>query len=180
MNTQSLSFPIGPYQPSEEITSAQIEQWINEIASFPQSLKALTGELGEPELNWRYRPGGWTVKQVVHHCVDSHMNALIRFKLALTEESPRIRPYFEDRWAELPDALSDRIEDSLTVITALHKKWVFLLQKLTDEQMERSFIHPEHGQAFSLKEAIGQYAWHGNHHLAHIKLALETQGKYDG
>jgi hypothetical protein len=112
---------------------------------------------------------------VVHHCADSHMNSIIRFKLTLTEDDPEIRPYYEGRWAELVDGKDDDISYSLQLITAVHSKWVKLLKGLKPNDLERNFIHPEHGQAFSIAENIGIYAWHCNHHLTHIELALKSK-----
>ena len=170
-----LRFPIGQFQKPEPITQNQIMAWIEEIDSFPQKLSDLTQNLSVDQLNLTYRPHGWSVKQVVHHCADSHMNSIIRLKLALTEDEPEIRPYYENRWAELVDGKDDDIKDSLQLITAVHGKWVKLLNGLTPEEMDREFIHPEHGQRFSIAENIGIYAWHCNHHLAHIQLAMANK-----
>lgn len=168
----ALRFPIGRFNKPEPINQNHIIQWIDEIDSFPQKLSHRTKNLSVDQLNLTYRPEGWTVKQVVHHCADSHMNSIIRFKLALTEDDPEIRPYYENRWAELVDGKDDDIEDSLQLITAVHGKWVKLMNGLSAEDMKREFVHPEHGQRFSIAENIGIYAWHCNHHLAHIELAL--------
>ena len=146
--------------------------WIQTISNFPKLLNELTQNLSTEQKNQTYREGGWTIKQVVHHCADSHMNSLVRFKLALTEDSPTIRPYFEDRWAELIDGKEDDLSDSLLLLTALHAKWTRLLNDLSEEDLNRNYIHPEHGKSISLLEAIGLYAWHCEHHLAHVKLAL--------
>ncbi|MFA0963534.1 YfiT family bacillithiol transferase [Roseivirga sp. BDSF3-8] len=180
MNTDiSLSYPVGKFNAPARITPDQLEGWINEIASFPGELAALTKDLGHPQVNWRYRPGGWTIKQVVHHCADSHMNSLMRFKLALTEDTPAIRPYLEDRWAELPDSLGDDLSHSLMILSGLHARWALLLRSLTSDQLGRRFVHPEHNREFTLRETIGTYAWHGRHHLAHIKQALKAAGAYN-
>ena len=133
----------------------------------------MTNTLSKEALNYNYRPAGWTIKQVVHHCADSHMNAIIRFKLTLTEELPTIKPYFEDRWANLNVSNFDDISNSLVLITALHKQWASLLKSLNSEQLARQFFHPESKIKSSLSETIGMYAWHGNHHLAHIKQGLQ-------
>lgn len=175
---KELQYPIGPCPDCTLASPKQIQNWTLEIESFPKELNRLTSELTKEKLNWKYRPNGWTIKQVIHHCADSHMNSFIRFKLALTEETPAIRPYFEDKWAELPDSLTPDISTSVALLTALHHKWVFLLKNLTKEQLQLEFVHPEHGQKFSLAENIGVYAWHCNHHLAHIKNALKAQGIY--
>ncbi len=178
MNIEKLKYPIGIYtsnkNPSEEILNG----WIQDIEDFPKKLIALTQSLSHEKLNWKYRPGGWTIKQVIHHCADSHMNSIIRFKLALTEKNPTIRPYYEDRWAELPDSLNDNIAPTLQLINGLHNKWSDLLRSLNPDQLQRQFMHPEHGTIFNLAENIGFYAWHCNHHLAHIHQALESDNIY--
>lgn len=173
-----LKYPIGKFVAPQPIERATVESWITEIASFPGRVEGLTAQLGVTELNWRYRPDGWTIKQVVHHCADSHMNSLMRFKLALTEETPFIRPYQEDKWAELADSLDDNIEHTLSLIHGLHYRWVLLLKNLDDNDLDKQFVHPQHGKHFTLKETIGLYAWHGNHHLAHIRQALASDGKF--
>ncbi len=179
MNLEALKFPIGSCKTDKNPSKETLLRSINDIETFPEKLKATLSNCTKTQLNWRYRPNGWTLKQVVHHCADSHLNSIIRFKLALTETTPSIRPYFEQRWAELPDGKDDDISDSLALITILHKKWVRLLKNLSEEQLQLEFIHPEHGKVFNLAETIGIYAWHCNHHLAHIKLGLEAKGKYD-
>jgi hypothetical protein len=163
----NLKYPIGKFSVPEQVTGPLIESSIADIASFPARLENDVFTLSMQQLDTPYRPGGWTIRQVVHHCADSHMNCLIRFKLALTEEKPHIKPYFEDLWAELPDARMD-IAPSLQVLHGLHGKWVFLLNALTPEDLQRVFIHPEQNKEYSLDLAILLYAWHSNHHLAHI------------
>lgn len=174
-----LRFPVGEFTPPNQITRQNLDAWIAEIAAFPNQLRQLSQHLDQAQKAWVYRPGGWSIQQLVHHCADSHMNSLIRFKLALTENNPNIRPYHEDRWAELTDGNNDDLEDSLLLLTGLHAKWVRLLASLTDEQWQREFVHPEHGQRFSLDENTGIYAWHCRHHLAHVQLALDARGKYN-
>lgn len=178
-NLEQLKFPIGTYIPPKSYTIEIIAQWILDIESFPAKAEELTNGLSVEQLNWKYRPNGWTVKQVVHHCADSHMNSLIRFKLALTEDSPKIRPYYEDKWAELSDGVSNDISDSILLLKGLHAKWVNLLKSLTKEDLLLEFVHPEHGKKFTLQETIGNYAWHCNHHLAHMVVALDGEGKYN-
>lgn len=176
---QQLRFPVGTFQCPKDITETHIEHWIETIARFPKEIIELTQHLSDTEKNWVYRPDGWSIKQVVHHCSDSHMNSLIRFKLALTEEQPTIRPYFEDRWALLNDSLDNDLSCSISLITGLHAKWVKLLRSLNHKQLDRIFVHPEHGQQFTIKENIGIYAWHCEHHLAHIRNALASKGRYN-
>ncbi|ANQ51039.1 putative metal-dependent hydrolase [Flammeovirga sp. MY04] len=168
----NLQFPIGECPTSFDITSENISNWIHVIERFPNAIEELIKDISIDQLNATYRPGGWTVKQVIHHCADSHMNSFIRFKLALTEDTPTIRPYFEDRWAELSDSLDNDVDSSLLLLKALHKKWVVLLKSLNDEDLKRAFLHPEHGQKISLGENIGIYAWHCEHHLGHVRLGV--------
>lgn len=176
---EQLKFPIGPFNSPETINSDTITHWINEIEQFPDRLKRLTADLNETQLNWQYRPEGWSIKQVVHHCVDSHMNSIIRFKLALTEDNPKIRPYFEDRWAKLEVGSETDLSDSIQLLTALHSKLGKLLRTISSEEMSRTFEHPEHGKQFRIDETIGTYAWHGNHHLAHIEQAMQYKGAFN-
>ncbi len=173
-----LRFPIGSFHTPESISKAMITTWINEIEAFPKAVAAITEHLSVDQLNWIYRPDGWTIKQVVHHCADSHMNCIIRFKLALTENTPTIRPYYENRWAELSDGTYNDLTDTLSLLHGLHAKLGRLMRQLSDEDLKREFIHPEHGKRFRLDETIGIYAWHSNHHLAHIKQAIVYKGAF--
>ena len=166
-----LKYPIGQFVKPTIITQKHLDKWIEIIEVFT---KGLTVE----QLNWAYRPKGWNIKQVIHHCADSHMNSLIRFKLALTEETPIIRPYFEDRWANLIDSNNEDLNDTLMLLKGLHSKLGLLLKHISDKDLKREFIHPEHGRHFSLDETIGIYAWHCNHHYEHIKQALHYKGKF--
>ena len=172
MNIETLKYPIGQPQIPNVITESQISTWINVLEMFPQRLIDLTGNLSEEQLNTRYRPEGWTIRQVIHHVADSHHNSYIRFKWTLTEDQPVIKPYFEERWAELFDSKSAPIELSFQTLTALHAKWVYFLKGLSASDLERIFIHPEGNEKVSLKENIGIYAWHCNHHYEHINQLL--------
>ena len=174
-NLYKLRFPIGEFKKPEVITKQHIKEWIASIEALPQSIISITKDLSEKELNYKYRPNGWTIKQVVHHCADSHINSLIRFKLALTEHTPTIRPYFEDRFAELKD-YSEPINASISILIGVHKKLGILLKNLNKDDLKREFIHPEHGKHFSIEETIGVFAWHSNHHLGHIEQALKFKG----
>ena len=169
---EKLKFPIGKYTPPEKITSENISQWISEIDAVPERLEKLLEGITEEQLEIPYRPDGWTVRQVVNHLADSHMNSIIRFKLAITEDSPTIRPYFEDRWAELKDSKNDPIDPSIAILKGVHQRWVSLLKSFSGEDWERIFVHPEFGEKYSLAYSLGLYAWHGNHHIAHIEQAL--------
>ena len=140
---------------------------VDQIAAAPATLRAAIGGLSDAQLDSPYRPGGWTVRQVVHHLADSHINSYVRFRLALTEDQPLIKPYREDRWAELPDARGGPVEVSLLLLDGLHARWVDLLRPLTDAEWKRAFRHPEIG-LISLEQNAALYAWHGRHHVAHI------------
>ncbi|MNI64807.1 putative metal-dependent hydrolase YfiT [compost metagenome] len=146
----------------------QIDEWIAEIEALPGQLRKATEGLTDEDLNQTYRPGGWTLRQVVHHIPDSHINAYIRFKQAITEDVPVIRPYYEERWAEIGEAKNGDIELSLALIAALHQRWVTFLKTLQQADFQRKYIHPEHGKELTLANMLGMYAWHGKHHLAHI------------
>lgn len=174
-NIEQLKYPIGKFVKPDTIDELLIRQWINDIQQFPALLEELTAPLTVAQLNWRYRPEGWTIKQVAHHCADSHINSLIRFKLALTEDAPTIRPYFEGRWATLPDSMDDDLSSTMFLLKGLHQKWVKLLRNLSEEELDKTFVHPEYGKVYTLRENIGIYAWHGNHHLAHIWQALQKK-----
>lgn len=173
-----LKFPIGEFEKPESINKIQISEWITDIESFPDKVSQLTNNLTIEQLNWQYRPEGWNIKQVVHHCADSHMNSLIRFKLALTEDTPTIRPYFEAKWANLVDATDDNLEDTQSLLKGLHAKLGKLLRNLSTADLAKEFVHPEHGKHFRLDETIGVYAWHCNHHLAHIQQAIDFEGNF--
>ena len=176
---EKLKFPIGKFATPEIIYSTKIKDWRNEIEQFPESLKNITNGLTQEQLNWKYRPGGWKIKQLVHHCLDSHINSYTRFNLTLTEDSPTIRPYSEKLWAELPGSNDEDLSDSILILTGLHSKWTKLIKSLTEADLAKEYVHPEHGQWFNLQETVGLYAWHCKHHLAHIKQALVAEGKFN-
>ena len=174
MNLEALKFPVGKFQKPELITKEIIDSAISDIENFPNLVKVEIENLDEKDLNLRYRPKGWTISQVVHHCADSHINSYVRFKLALTEDLPTIKPYEESLWAELPDSkLSPFV--SLKLLEALHERWVFILKSLSDDDLNKEFIHPEQSETISLKENILIYSWHCQHHLAHIRQAKELR-----
>jgi len=162
-------YPVGEFEKPSEITGKHLSDWISEIELFPEKLKKEVEGLNDEQLDIPYRNGGWTIRQLVHHCADSHSNASMRFKLALTEDKPVIKPYFEARWAELPDSREMPVEISLRILEGLHARWVYLLKKLTTEDWQKFYLHLEFdGKKFALDEAAGMYAWHSRHHLAHI------------
>ena len=162
-----LRYPIGRYQPPEPITAETRAQWIATLQSLPARLREATGGLDDWQLDTPYRPDGWTVRQLLHHIADSHLNSYARFRLALTEDSPLVKPYSEKAWAELPDAKHAPAGLSLQLLEALHARWVILLSSLSDADFARTFNHAERGP-MRLDWALGLYAWHSNHHLAHI------------
>jgi uncharacterized damage-inducible protein DinB len=171
-----LRFPIGLFTRDGDITQEELQQWVGDIELMPVRLREAVAGLTDEQLDTPYRPGGWTIRQVVHHLADSHMNSYTRFKLALTEEEPTIKPYYEDRFAELTDGRTAPIDLSLTLLDALHSRWTILLKSLQREQLSRSFIHPESGGSIRLDWNIGNYAWHGNHHIAHITRLSDRMG----
>jgi hypothetical protein len=166
--SEDIRYPIGKYKVPDRITPEQIDAWITDMEALPADLRKLTGDMSRVQLDTPYREGGWTVRQVVHHIPDSHLNSYVRFKLALTEDRPRIVPYNEARWAELSDNEAVSVQVSLDLLEALHQRWCPLLRSLTAKQLELEFDHPEAG-AVRLDVNIGLYAWHGRHHLAHVK-----------
>jgi hypothetical protein len=168
-------FPIGRFAAPEVIDAKQRETWISEIEELPSLVRQTVASLDPKKLAWTYRPAGWTIRQVVHHLPDSHMNCYVRFRLALTEEEPLIKPYAEAAWAQLHDAETAPVEPSLELLNGLHKRWVLLLRSISEEGYQRKFRHPEMGTR-SLNFNLGLYAWHGRHHLAHIQTALKGAG----
>lgn len=167
IDIEFLKYPIGKFALPELVTSETMSDAIANIKLFPSHLFKAVSPLAAHQLDTPYRPGGWTVRQLVHHCSDSHMNAFIRFKLALTEENPLIKPYEEAEWANLADA-SLPIESSLAIIQAIHYKWGVLLDSMKPEDFKRTYFHPEKKRSQELEEVTLMYAWHSQHHLAHI------------
>jgi uncharacterized damage-inducible protein DinB len=170
-----LRYPIGEFKLPDPITDAQRERWIEEIAEAPAAFRTAVSALAPNQIDTPYRPGGWTVRQVVNHVPDSHLHAYARFKLALTENNPTIKPYDEARWAELSDSRTLGPEVSLTLLEALHERWAALLRSLRPEDFQRTFVHPEFGRPLTLDEALARYAWHGRHHAAHITSVCKRQ-----
>lgn len=175
METPDLRYPVGKFKFPESVSPDDRAKFIGEIAEAPFRLREAVKGLGEAELDTAYRPGGWTVRQVVHHVPDSHLNSYIRFRWALTEEEPTIKAYHEDRWAELPDARTAPVEVSLKLLESLHSRWVGLLRSLSEQDWKRSFRHPELG-LLRLEQNAALYAWHGRHHVAHIAGLRERMG----
>ena len=174
MDPDQLKYPVGKFVKPESVTKPMIDSAILDIQNFPGLVKTEIENLDKKDLQLKYRPNGWTISQVVHHCADSHINSYVRFKLALTEDLPTIKPYEESLWAELPDNnLSPLV--SLKLLEALHERWVFILKNLSEDHLDKEFIHPEQADRISLKENILIYSWHCRHHLAHIKQAKELR-----
>ncbi|MEO1012141.1 MAG: YfiT family bacillithiol transferase [Bacteroidota bacterium] len=172
---EQLRYPIGKFQVPEWITDKMIENWIDTLKGYPKRLENLVSDLSDEQLNTPYRPNGWTIRQVVHHVSDSHHNSYIRFKWALTEERPLIKAYDEKEWANLFDTRNGPIQMSLDHLSAVHAKLVYLLGGLSKDDLEREFVHPDGNVHTSVKENIGRYAWHGDHHYAHIRNLLKKQ-----
>ena len=168
-------FPIGKVSFDGSLTEAQKSQYLDDIEQTPARLRAAVQGLSDQQLDTPYRDGGWTVRQVVHHVPDSHVNAYVRFKLALTEQEPTIRPYMENLWAELPEAKTAPVELSLTLVDTLHKRWSMVLRGIAPTDWKRTFRHPELG-VVSLEKNLALYAWHGKHHVAHITKLREKMG----
>lgn len=174
LELERRSFPIGRAVRQEQYRSVEVERGIRDLEQLPLLLREKTRGLGNSDLERRYRAGGWTVRQVIHHLADSHVNSYTRFKLALTEDRPVIKPYQEARWAELADGRTGDIGFSLSILDGVHARLVALLRSLEKTDFLRSFFHPETGREVHLFENVGIYAWHGRHHLAHIDLALSS------
>lgn len=170
-----LRFPVGRYRAPGKVGAHQREEWIGEIERLPENLRHAVSGLSEAQLDTPYRPGGWTVRQVVHHVADSHLNSYTRFRLALTEEKPTIKTYNEADWAELADAKTAALELSLALLEALHARWVLLLRSFGEAEFARRIVHPELGEV-NVEELLSQYEWHSRHHVAHINKLKEREG----
>ena len=170
---EKLKYPIGHFSFNDDYTEANIKNWIADLENLPTRLEKLVLSLDESQLETPYRPEGWTVRQLIHHIADSHHHSYTRFKWALTEDKPIIKAYYEDRWAKLIDTELAPIQMSIEHIKAVHYKLVYLLNKLSEIELNKSFIHPETNKEVSLKRNIGIYAWHSNHHYAHIENLLK-------
>lgn len=175
LDLEALRFPIGPFDPSGSIAADERARYLDSIASTPARLRAAVAGLSDEQLDTPYRPDGWTVRQVVHHVPDSHLNAFVRYKLALTEENPTIKPYDEAAWATLDDARDTPIEVSLQLLEALHDRWDRLMRSMTDADFRRTLEHPEWGE-LSLDFMTRLYEWHGRHHVAHVTALRNRMG----
>ncbi|HEX8514714.1 MAG TPA: putative metal-dependent hydrolase [Bacteroidia bacterium] len=172
---ENLKYPFGRFEYGKKYSAADNQKHILEIAGLPTALNELTSGLTAHTLEKSYRPGGWTARQIIHHIADSHSNALIRLKLALTEDKPVIKPYDQDAWSRLPDAKHAAVASSLQMITAIHERWNIVLETMTEQDFSRTYIHPEYNREFRLDEFIALYAWHGKHHCGHLQIILDQE-----
>jgi len=168
---EHLQYPIGRFTAPENINDTMRQARIESIATLPQRLEAALAGITETQLDTPYRPDGWTVRQVMHHLADSHINAYCRLHLSLTEDAPTIKPYSEAKWAQLPDSQLP-IKSSLEILRGLHHRWVYLLRNMSEADFQRTYIHPQYGKVYSMDTMTALYAWHGEHHLAHVKLVI--------
>lgn len=166
--TEKEKFPIGRFKRPEQISQDDIQTWIEEIAALPAQMKAAVANWTDEQFDTPYRDGGWTVRQLIHHVADSHLNSYIRFKWTLTEDSPTIKAYDQEAWAEEIEAKTAPADLSLNLLDALHQRWVLVLRNLSETDLQRYFIHPETGNQVPLAVNVGLYAWHSKHHLGHI------------
>jgi uncharacterized damage-inducible protein DinB len=173
--TEDIRYPTGKFL-QQPFSQKQKEEWLLDIKFLPAELELAVQDLDEYQLHTEYREGGWTVHQLVHHIADSHMNAYMRIKLGLTEDNPAIKPYDQDAWAQLNDTKTLPINVSLTLLHALHQRFYAMIKDLGDDDWERTVFHPEHKKKISVWELLGIYAWHGKHHVAHIKNLRERMG----
>jgi hypothetical protein len=167
---EKLRYPIGKFSAPGSVTESDKQGWVRDIEELPFLYRNELHHATEEMLNEVYKPGGWTARQVVHHVADSHMNAYIRFKLALTEENPTIKPYLESKWAELDDSRLAPPEISLAILDAVHKRWVLVLRNMNVSDFDKTFFHPESKKVTSLATALAMYSWHGRHHLEHLRI----------
>lgn len=171
---EKLRYPTGKFEWGKEYSEDDTQKLIEKIEDFPAKFEKLVRSMRNDQLDTAYREGGWTVRQVIHHLFDSHVNAYTRFKLALTEDIPAIKPYNEKAWAELGDSRTTPPEVSVALLVNLHKRWANLLKSMSPQDFDRRFMHPEHHHIFTLKEILGMYAWHGEHHYEHINMVKKS------
>ncbi|MEZ5017932.1 MAG: putative metal-dependent hydrolase [Flavipsychrobacter sp.] len=173
---KELQYPIGECVVPESYTEAELKQWISVIAALPQWLDHCIENLDAAQLDTPYRPGGWTINQVIHHLADSHINAVTRLKFALTEDKPTIKPYNEKAWALLPDVAHTPVNVSITLLHALHRRWVAILENMTPEDFKKEYYHPEDDRHVPLWAMTSTYAWHSRHHMEHVRQLRERMG----
>ncbi len=175
MDLETLKYPIGTFKKPEQFDASLLQAYLQTIIDFPDLLQKETGWLSDEQLDTPYRPEGWSIRQVVHHCADSHMNAFIRFKLTLTEQKPTIRPYQEALWAKLADCRMP-VAASLKLLEGLHARMAELWKNLSDSDLQKRYVHPQYQTEYSLAEAMALYDWHSRHHLAHITVLKKQKG----
>ncbi len=175
-NLEKLKYPIGDFQYDPNYSGTEQNNYLLTIEEFPGKFRKLVSTFNEKQLDSKYRPGGWTVRQVIHHMPDSHLNSYLRFRWAMTEEKPVIKAYLEGKFAEMMDYENTPIEVSLDLLESLHKRWIILLNNLSDEDWKRTFIHPENGKEISLREMLPLYAWHCEHHFEHVNQLKLRKG----
>lgn len=176
LEPMDLRYPVGRFERPASVSAHERAQFIDAIAACPAALRAAVHGLDDAQLDTPYRPGGWTVRQVVHHVPDSHVNSYVRYRLALTEQQPTIKPYAEAQWAELPDARGPLVAESLALLDALHARWVALMRAMTPADFARTLVHPERpGAPMTLDVMTAMYAWHGKHHVAHITALRQRE-----
>ena len=174
-----LKFPIGKFKIPKEITPSSRASWIATIKDLPNKLEEALTEINEEQLAYLYRPGGWNIAQLVHHLADSHMNAFVRVKMALTEDNPTIKAYIEREFAKLPDGNNMQIETSMMILKGLHARFSILLESFSEAEFARTYVHPESKFTYRMDVVLALYAWHSTHHLTHIKQALISKGSYN-
>ncbi len=177
-NIEELKYPIGRYMKPEGYNANELRSWINILKALPMWMDACIENLDVYQLETPYREGGWTIQQVVHHVADSHLNAFIRLKLALTEDNPTVKPYKEELWAALEDTKQVPVNVSVTMLHAVHRRMVALLERMTDAQWLRTYYHPEQERSVPIWEMVAMYAWHSKHHTEHIRRLRERMGWY--
>ncbi len=175
-NLEDLKYPIGKFFPPKAITPEMRTEWLTTLETFPEKLKGIIGDLDDTKLDTPYRPGGWTVRQLLMHIGDSHLNSYVRFKWALTEDRPVIKAYSQTGWADLRDSQEATGEEAVQFIAAVHKRWVRLLRVLDEAQWQRSFVHPETKKEIAIGENLALYDWHSRHHYAHIEGLRKREG----
>jgi len=174
--SDDLKYPVGKFAMPTEWTSDDIAKSRHILALLPAKLRSAVSGLSDEQLDTPYRDGGWTVRQTVHHVADSHLNAYCRFRLALTEDKPTIKPYLEAKWAELPDARTQPLAPSLEILDGVHTRLLALIDAMTAEDWQRGFVHPEHGRTMTLWQTAALYSWHSRHHVAHITGLRQRNG----
>lgn len=175
-NLEQKKYPIGQFETPGHICDIELDKYMKVIKIFPDRLKDLIEDFTDDQLDTPYRDGGWTVRQLVNHLADSHINSFIRFKLALTEDNPTIKPYEEAKWAELQDSIHISVKPAMRMIKGTHQRWHVLLKTLTNKQFERTFHHPENNKDYDLRYYLAFYAWHCNHHFSHIENLKKEKG----